>query len=170
MARTPATPAIRALRDVGIEPEVHPYRYAGGGAAGAAEALGIEPHVVIKTLVFLADDDPVLVLMHGDREVSSRAVARTLGAKRADPAPVDVVEPLAVPLPVSGAIGVETTPGVFSPATVSVGSGSVGVSGGLVGVGGMVVGVDVDGGGGGGGVRVFFRFTVELSPGPGVTT
>lgn len=92
MARTPATPAIRALRDVGIEPEVHPYRYAGGGAAGAAEALGIEPHVVIKTLVFLADDDPVLVLMHGDREVSSRAVARTLGAKRADPAPVDVAE------------------------------------------------------------------------------
>ena len=74
------------------------------------------------------------------------------------------------PLPVSGGIGVETTPGpgVFSPATVSVGSGVfVGVAVGS----GVFVGVAVgEGVGVTPGSRVFLTFTVAVSPGPGLTT
>lgn len=92
MAKTPVTPAIRALRAAGAGFELHPYRYDGGGAGGAAEALGVDPHAVVKTLVFVADDEPLLVLMHGDREVSARAVGRVVGAKRVEAAPVRVAE------------------------------------------------------------------------------
>jgi Cys-tRNA(Pro) deacylase len=92
MGKTPVTAAIRALRRAGIDAGTHPYRYDGGGARGAAEALGIPEQAVVKTLVFLADGEPVLVLMHGDHEVSTRAVGRALGAKRVEPAPVDVAE------------------------------------------------------------------------------
>ena len=83
------TPAIRALRAAGVPyDEIH-YDYAtGGGAAGGAEQLGLDPHRVIKTLILaLPSGDPLCVLMHGDREVSLKHLARTLGVKSVAMAP-----------------------------------------------------------------------------------
>jgi len=83
----PATPAIRRLRQDGIEHLPLPYDYVdNGGAPQAAEALGLSLHQVVKTLVFEADSrQPLIVLMHGDREVSAKALARHLGVKRVAP-------------------------------------------------------------------------------------
>lgn len=82
------TAAIRALRTAGVPFEEHPYRYEErGGTRVSARALGVDEHHVVKTLV-LQDDQRrlLLVLMHGDREVSLKALARRLGVKRVDPA------------------------------------------------------------------------------------
>lgn len=84
-----ATNAIRALRAAGVAFVEHPYRYEErGGTRVSARELGVDEHHVIKTLV-LQDDAGrlLLVLMHGDREVSLKALARALGIKRVDPAP-----------------------------------------------------------------------------------
>ena len=82
------TPAIRTLRAAGIEFEEHRYRYEErGGTRVSARELGVDEHTVIKTLVMQADDGQLhLVLMHGDRGVSTRALARMLGVKRLEPA------------------------------------------------------------------------------------
>jgi len=82
------TTAIRALRAAGVAFEEHPYRYEDrGGTRVSARELGVDEHQVIKTLV-LQDDQGrlLLVLMHGDREVSLKTLARTIGVKRVDPA------------------------------------------------------------------------------------
>ncbi len=82
------TPAMRFLRAAGVPVEVHPYRYeARGGTRVSARELGVQEHAVIKTLV-LQDDTGrlLLMLMHGDREVSLKALARTLDARRITPA------------------------------------------------------------------------------------
>lgn len=82
----PVTPAVRFLRRHNIEFAPHPYPYQDqGGAEQAASALGVSPETVIKTLVFDASGQPVLVLMHGDREVSTRQLARHLDVKRVSP-------------------------------------------------------------------------------------
>jgi Cys-tRNA(Pro) deacylase len=62
---------------------LHTYRYEDhGGTEAAADALGVEEHQVIKTLVFEDDERvPLLLLMHGDRQVSVKALARTLSVK-----------------------------------------------------------------------------------------
>lgn len=84
--------AVRALLAAGIAFTDHFYEYREhGGTAWAARALGLDEHAVIKTLVM--EDDrraPAVVLMHGDREVSTRALARTLGAKAIRPCAPDV--------------------------------------------------------------------------------
>ena len=82
------TTAIRALRAAGVPFEEHPYRYEErGGTRVSARELGVDEHHVIKTLVLQDDQGSLLlVLMHGDREVSLKALARTLGVKRVDPA------------------------------------------------------------------------------------
>lgn len=83
-----ATPALRALRAAGVAFEQHPYRYEDrGGTRVSARELGVAEHVVVKTLV-LQDDNgcPLLVLMHGDRDVSLKALARTLAVKHVVPA------------------------------------------------------------------------------------
>ena len=87
MAKTPSTPALRWLRSAGIDHSVHPYDYVErGGTRASAAALGVEEHVVIKTLVFEdADGSPLVVLMHGDREVSAKALARALGTRSTAP-------------------------------------------------------------------------------------
>ncbi len=87
--RQPVTRAIHALRAAGVAFTEHPYAYVhGGGTARFATLTGIDEHAVIKTLV-MADErgNGLLVLMHGDREVSTRALARALGVKSV--APVD---------------------------------------------------------------------------------
>ena len=83
MGKTPSTPAIRLLRAQGAPYTEHPYRYEEkGGTAVSSRELGVDEHAVVKTLVF--EDDagaPLIVLMHGDREVSTKALARQLGRK-----------------------------------------------------------------------------------------
>ncbi len=84
MARTAAQ---RVLDQAGVDYQLQPYPYVErGGARASSEALGVPLHAVIKTLVM--EDDagkPLVVCMHGDREVSTKALARVLGCKRVQP-------------------------------------------------------------------------------------
>lgn len=79
--KTPVTPATRLLKQAKIEFTAHLYAYEErGGTAVSARELGLEEHLVIKTLVMEDDQHrPLIILMHGDREVSTRELARTLG-------------------------------------------------------------------------------------------
>jgi Cys-tRNA(Pro) deacylase len=83
----PVTPAIRFLREKNIHFVPHIYRYEEhGGTRQFAEELGVDEHRVVKTLVFETDQEkPLLVLMHGDREVSSKQMARIIGVKQVTP-------------------------------------------------------------------------------------
>jgi len=83
----PVTPAVRFLRDhkVSVEPHLYTYEEHGGTRVSAA-ALGVDEHAVVKTLVMETDrKQPLIVLMHGDREVSTKALARLIGAKQVQP-------------------------------------------------------------------------------------
>ena len=82
-ASYPVTPAVRLLREKRIAFEPHIYAYQErGGTRRSAEELGVDEHAVIKTLVMETDErQPLIVLMHGDREVSTRELARTLRVK-----------------------------------------------------------------------------------------
>jgi Cys-tRNA(Pro) deacylase len=83
----PVTPAVRFLRDRNVifSEHLYPYEERGGTAVSARE-LGVAEHVVVKTLVMEDDTgQPLLVLMHGDREVSTRELARTLGVRSIRP-------------------------------------------------------------------------------------
>ncbi len=77
------TAAIRVLRAAGVAYTEHPYEYEEkGGTAVSSRKLGVEEHGVVKTLVM--EDDrkkPLIVLMHGDRDVSTKELARAIGAK-----------------------------------------------------------------------------------------
>jgi Cys-tRNA(Pro) deacylase len=90
----PATAAVRVLREHGVAFTHHPYPYEErGGTAVSARALGVDEHAVIKTLVM--EDDakrPLVVLMHGDREVSTKNLARFLGVKSVEPCPPAVAD------------------------------------------------------------------------------
>ena len=88
------TPAIRALRAAGVAFDEHPYRYEDrGGTRVSARELGVDEHHVIKTLVLQDDVRRLLVvLMHGDREVSLKGLARVLGVKRVEPAAAAVAQ------------------------------------------------------------------------------
>jgi Cys-tRNA(Pro) deacylase len=81
------TPAIRFLREKNIPFKEHQYRYEErGGTRVGAEELGMPEHVLIKTLVMQTDQRKVLmVLMHGDCEVSTKQLARFLGVKSVEP-------------------------------------------------------------------------------------
>jgi Cys-tRNA(Pro) deacylase len=86
-AKHPVTMAVRALRAARVEFEPHLYPWQPkGGTAASAEALRVDEHIVIKTLIFEDDNkQPLCILMHGDREVSSKNLARQLGKKAAAP-------------------------------------------------------------------------------------
>ena len=85
--KTPVTPAVRALRAAGIAFTDHPYAYEEkGGTAVSARELGLDEHCVVKTLIM--EDErktPCIVLMHGDRQVSTRELARIAGVKTIAP-------------------------------------------------------------------------------------
>ena len=83
----PITPAVRFLREKGVAFEPHLYDYVErGGTRRSAEELGVDEHAVVKTLVMETDaKKPLLVLMHGDREVSTKQLARALGVKSVHP-------------------------------------------------------------------------------------
>ncbi len=87
MQRVPTTPAIQYLRERKAEFDVFQYEYTPkGGAKQTADELGAELHKVVKTLVMEGEGiSPFIVLMHGDREVSTKALARYLGCKSAFP-------------------------------------------------------------------------------------
>jgi len=92
--KAPATPAVRVLRQAGVAFTEHPYIYVehGGTAAFAAQA-GVDEHAVVKTLIM--EDDakkPLVVLMHGDREVSTKELARILGVKTVHPCAPETAE------------------------------------------------------------------------------
>ena len=83
----PVTPAIRLLRDNNIAFTGHLYPYEEhGGTTHSARCLGVDEHCVIKTLI-MEDDrkQPLIVLMHGDRKVSTRELARLRGVKTVAP-------------------------------------------------------------------------------------
>ncbi len=83
----PVTNAIRVLREHGVAWTDHPYPYEErGGTAASARELGVAEHACVKTLIM--EDDakrPMIVLMHGDREVSTKNLARALGVKSIQP-------------------------------------------------------------------------------------
>ncbi|MEF8728783.1 MAG: aminoacyl-tRNA deacylase [Accumulibacter sp.] len=81
--RLPVTPAIRLLRAAGVVFSDHPYAYEErGGTAASSRELGVDEHAVIKTLVMEDEHrQPLIVLMHGDREVSTQKLARRLAVK-----------------------------------------------------------------------------------------
>jgi Cys-tRNA(Pro) deacylase len=83
----PITPAVRLLREKKVEFEPHLYDYVErGGTSHSAEALGVDEHAVVKTLVMEAETKrPFIVLMHGDREVSTKQLARHIGVKSVHP-------------------------------------------------------------------------------------
>ncbi|MET0101343.1 MAG: Cys-tRNA(Pro) deacylase [Sedimenticola sp.] len=89
MAKTkhPTTQAVRMLRQARIAFEGHPYVYEeAGGTALFARLFGVDEHQVIKTLIMEDDKrQPMVVLMHGDREVSTKALARQIGVKSVQP-------------------------------------------------------------------------------------
>jgi Cys-tRNA(Pro) deacylase len=83
----PATPAIRVLKDEKVTFTLHPYKYEErGGTEVAARELGVDEHMAVKTLVMEDDQKkPFIILMHGDRVVSTKEMARLLGVKSVHP-------------------------------------------------------------------------------------
>ena len=94
MARpdAPVTPAVRALRAAGVPFTAHQYRYEDhGGTRVPARELGVPEHQVVKTLVMHDEAaQPLIVLMHGDLEVSTKNLARAIGCKLVEPCKPDV--------------------------------------------------------------------------------
>ena len=83
----PVTPAIRVLREKKINFTPHVYDYVEkGGTKHSAETLGVDEHAVIKTLIFETNaKKPLIVLMHGDFQVSTKTLARILNVKTVTP-------------------------------------------------------------------------------------
>jgi Cys-tRNA(Pro) deacylase len=83
----PVTPAVRLLREKKVAFEPHLYDYVEkGGTRHSAESLGVDEHAVVKTLVMETEGrKPLVVLMHGDCEVSTKQLARRLGVKSVHP-------------------------------------------------------------------------------------
>ena len=84
----PITPAVRFLREKKVEFVPHLYDYVEkGGAKESARQLGVDIHAVVKTLVLETNEKkPLIVLMHGDKEVSTKNLARFLNVKSVEPA------------------------------------------------------------------------------------
>ena len=88
MTDYPVTPAIRFLREKKAEFVSHLYEYVEKGGTGeSAKQLGVDEHAVVKTLIFETNEKkPLIVLMHGDRHVSAKNLARHIGVKSVEPA------------------------------------------------------------------------------------
>ena len=92
MPKAPSTNAMRLLKQAGIVFTECSYRYEEhGGTKVSARELGVDEHAVIKTLIMEDEKSaPLIVLMHGDREVSTKALARQIGAKTVQPCSPEV--------------------------------------------------------------------------------
>jgi len=88
------TPATQWLRTHGVAFTEHPYEYLEhGGAQHSAQVLGLDPFAVVKTLVMQDQDaKPLIVLMHGNRTVSTKNLARQIGAKSVEPCKPEVAQ------------------------------------------------------------------------------
>ena len=88
------TPATQWLRRHGIDHTEHPYDYVEhGGTAQSARQLGVAEHAVVKTLVMQDERArPLVVLMHGDRQVSTKSLARAIGCKSVEPCSAEVAQ------------------------------------------------------------------------------
>ena len=89
-----ATPATAFLAKAGVAYTEHSYEYVEHGGTGvSSSALGVPEHHVVKTLVMENDRaEPLIVLMHGDRKVSTKELARAAGAKRIVPCKPEVAQ------------------------------------------------------------------------------
>ncbi|MDR7297774.1 Cys-tRNA(Pro) deacylase [Pelomonas aquatica] len=88
------TPATQALKRAGVEFTEHVYDYVEhGGTAESARQLGVEEHAVVKTLVMQDEKaEPLIVLMHGDRTVSLKELARQIPCKKVEPCKPEVAQ------------------------------------------------------------------------------
>lgn len=88
------TPATQWLRRAGVSFTEHPYDYVEhGGTAESARQLGVDEHQVVKTLVMQDEKaEPLIVLMHGDRQVSTKNLAREIGCKSVEPCKPEVAQ------------------------------------------------------------------------------
>ncbi|MBW4055228.1 MAG: aminoacyl-tRNA deacylase [Proteobacteria bacterium] len=92
--KTPVTAAVRVLRAEKVIFSDHLYAYEDkGGTAVSSRELGVDEHAVIKTLV-MEDDNrkPLIVLMHGDLQVSTKELARVIGVKQVSPCNTEVAQ------------------------------------------------------------------------------
>lgn len=85
--KLPITQAVRMLKEKGADFTLRTYKYEEkGGTPVASRELGVDEHQVVKTLVMEDDTkNPLLILMHGDKEVSTKNLARVLGVKSVEP-------------------------------------------------------------------------------------
>lgn len=92
--KTPVTAAIRALRAEKVAFSDHLYSYEEkGGTSASSRELGVDEHAVIKTLVMEDESSlPLIVLMHGDLQVSTKELARVIGVKQVSPCTADVAQ------------------------------------------------------------------------------
>jgi Cys-tRNA(Pro) deacylase len=92
--RAPETPATAFLREHGVTFTEHLYAYVEhGGTDESSRQLGVDEHRVVKTLVMQDQDaQPLIVLMHGDRKVSLKNLARPIGAKSIEPCKPEVAQ------------------------------------------------------------------------------
>jgi Cys-tRNA(Pro) deacylase len=88
------TPATKFLAHHGVSFTIHTYEYEErGGTKVSSQKLGVNEHEVIKTLVFEDETKaPLIVLMHGDKQVSAKALARQLGVKSVQPCKPEVAQ------------------------------------------------------------------------------
>ena len=92
--KTPVTAAVRALRSENVPFSDHLYAYEEkGGTAVSSRELGVDEHAVIKTLV-MEDESrkPLIVLMHGDLQVSTKELARVMGVKHISPCTAEAAQ------------------------------------------------------------------------------
>jgi len=89
--RVSETPATQFLKNQQVDFSEHPYEYLEhGGAQHSAQVLGWDPFHVVKTLIMQDQDTkPLVVLMHGNRKVSTKNLARQIGAKLVEPCTPD---------------------------------------------------------------------------------
>ena len=85
--KAPLTRAVAALREEGVELTFHFYGYRKDAVTeAAAKDIGVDGHIVVKTLVMeTGNGEPLIVLMHGDRQVSTKALARQIGVRTVKP-------------------------------------------------------------------------------------
>jgi Cys-tRNA(Pro) deacylase len=90
----PVTMAVRVLRQHEVEFTPHLYAWEPrGGTAASARHLGVDEHIVVKTLIFEDESKkPLCILMHGDREVSAKNLARHIGTKSVAPCAPEVAD------------------------------------------------------------------------------
>jgi Cys-tRNA(Pro) deacylase len=91
MSKVSETPATAFLKKLGIAYSEHVYEYVEhGGTSVSSSSLGVDEHHIVKTLIFENDKRaPLCVLMHGDRKVSTKELARQIGVKRVAPCTTD---------------------------------------------------------------------------------